>query len=146
MTALDVPHATLLLPAPLRAHIEHTACAGYPHETCGVLIGRSAGAQVSVERLAAARNLVEDRPHDRYELDPRDFLAADRAAHAAGLEIVGFWHSHPDGPALPSPTDRAKAWPDYVYLIAAVSAAGAGELRGWRLAGGAFEELTLAAA
>jgi len=64
---------------------------------------------------------VDSAPHRRYLLDAATLLRADAHARAAGLAIVGFFHSHPNGPAIPSPADRAAMWPGYVYLIAAVS-------------------------
>lgn len=85
-------------------------------------------------------NLNHERPHDRYDLDPAGFLAADREARSAGLEIVGIWHSHPDHPARPSATDLAGAWEGWSYVIVAVTADGAGELRSWRLEDGRFAE------
>jgi proteasome lid subunit RPN8/RPN11 len=73
-------------------------------------------------------------------VDPADHLAAWKAAEAEGLDVVGAWHSHPDQPAVPSATDRAEASAGLSYLIVAVSASGAGELRSWRLVDDAFEE------
>lgn len=130
----------LRLPAPLRDQLAALVAAGYPRETCGLLLGRGDGAGAQVERLHAARNLNAERAHDRYELDPRDFLLADEAARAASLDIVGIWHSHPDHPARPSETDRAAAWEGWSYLIASVTDAGLSELRSWRLSGERFLE------
>jgi proteasome lid subunit RPN8/RPN11 len=94
-------------------------------------------------RATRAGNLEGDRPESRYRLDPDDFLAADREARAAGLDVVGFWHTHPDHPAEPSPTDLAAAWSDYSYLIIATTSAGAAAMRSWRLDGDRFHEETL---
>src|SRR2546423_10274357 len=81
---------------------------GYPHEVCGVLLGKAHGlapAELRQARAAhRARNLNTDRPHDRYLMDTRDVNAADALARAQGLEIVGFYHSHPDHPARASQT------------------------------------------
>jgi proteasome lid subunit RPN8/RPN11 len=128
-----------LAPA-LRDQLAALVTAGYPHETCGLLLGRSEGRAVRVERLHAARNLNAQRAHDRYELDPHDFLRADEAARAAALDIVGVWHSHPDHPARPSETDRAAAWEGWSYLIASVTGDGLQDLRSWRLSGERFLE------
>ena len=118
------------------------ACArqGYPHETCGLLLGVRRGDEHVVSQLHRARNLNVERAEDRYELDPDDFLAADREARAEGLDIVGIWHSHPDHPARPSATDRDAAWPEWSYIIVSVGREGVGEIRSWRLNGGDFEE------
>lgn len=111
---------------------------GYPHEVCGLLIGRVAAHGPQVVRLAVAKNLQRERAADRYQLDPDDFVAADQAARADGLEIVGIWHSHPDSPAWPSVTDLEAAWEGYSYLIAALRGDGRQsgklvEVCSWRL-------------
>lgn len=132
------------LPEHLRRKLEGIVAAGYPHETCGLLMGTQNGGEVHVSGLTQARNLNTERARDRYELDPRDFLAADKRAHEAGLEIVGIWHSHPDHPARPSETDRAAAWEGYSYMIASVTRAGIADMRSFRLISNNFveEEMT----
>ncbi len=87
-------------------------------ELCGVLLGRR-GPPI-VEQLIEGRN-VDRTPRRRYLLDAATLLRADAHARASGLTIVGFYHSHPGGPAIPSLADRGAMWPGYVYLIAAVS-------------------------
>jgi proteasome lid subunit RPN8/RPN11 len=131
----------LRLPLSERVQLEAWARRGYPREVCGLLVGHG-GCEGCREVVAVrrARNLNTERAHDRFELDPQDFLATDRAARAAGLEIVGVWHTHPDHPARPSETDREAAWPEWSYLILAVGGCGAVALRSWRLAGEQFEE------
>lgn len=130
----------LHLAAALRREISAWAERGHPRETCGLLVGRAGERRVEVVRVAQAKNLNRERASDRYELDPADFLAADRAARADGLEIVGFWHSHPDCPARPSTTDLEAAWEGYSYLIVAVTAAGETDFHSWRLDGDRFRE------
>lgn len=124
----------------LREKLEELASAGYPYESCGLLLGESADGECQVERVTRARNLNTERPAERYELDPDDFAAADREARAAGLDIVGIWHTHPDHPARPSETDRAAAWSGWAYVIISVSRDGVQDLRSWRLNGEDFEE------
>jgi proteasome lid subunit RPN8/RPN11 len=70
---------------------------------------------LSVERAIPCRNLVA--AHDLYELDPEDFVRADALAEEAGLEVIGFYHSHPSGPDRLSQIDRERAWPGYVQLL-----------------------------
>jgi proteasome lid subunit RPN8/RPN11/molybdopterin converting factor small subunit len=130
----------LLLSADVRAQLERRVRAGYPHETCGLLVGSEQDGGIQVRRAVQARNLVVERARDRYELDPLDHMAADREARAHGLALVGVWHSHPDHPAVPSETDRASAWEGWSYLILSVSARGVEALRSWRLSGGVFQE------
>jgi proteasome lid subunit RPN8/RPN11 len=78
------------------------ALAGYPFEVCGVFLGRGA----SVRRAVAVVNRETEQPRVRYQIAPEDLLAIQRDAEAQGLEIVGYYHSHPDHPARPSETDR----------------------------------------
>ncbi len=132
--------AQVRLSAALRREIERLAMAEYPHEACGVLIGEMRPGAARIDRVAPARNVNRARPHDRYELDPGDYVAADRLARAAGLDIVGFWHSHPDHPARPSRTDLESAWPGYTYLIVTTTASGADGVRTWRLGKSGFYE------
>lgn len=130
----------LRLPPAIRAELETLACAGYPEETCGLLLGVSSVGDCRVVSLHPGRNVNRERPTDRFELDPLDYLAAERAAAAAGNEVLGVWHTHPDHPAQPSETDRQMAWPGWSYLILSVGAGGVLDLRSWRLAGREFYE------
>ncbi len=101
----------------LRAHGEET----YPHECCGILLGRSTPAGIDVADLMRAGNTRTDSAHNRYHIDPRELIAAQREGRKLGLDIVGFYHSHPDHPAQWSPTDFAEAhWFGCAYLITAV--------------------------
>ena len=141
----------LRLPESVRSVLAAWAHEGYPHETCGLLVGRSLehapehvhAEHVEVVRAVRARNLNQSRARDRYELDPADFVAADAAARNDDLEVVGIWHSHPDHPAQPSETDRAAAWPGWSYVIVQVDSSGIGDLRSWRLTNAHFEEETV---
>lgn len=139
------PMNRISLPAPLRDELATIAVDGYPYETCGVLVGACAADEVRVEKVFQARNLNTERARDRYVLDPDDLMSADLAAREAGLEIVGFWHTHPDHPALPSETDREAAWDGYSYVILSVSGARVEDLRSWRLNGEGFAEEQVAA-
>jgi proteasome lid subunit RPN8/RPN11 len=104
---------TVRLSAELRTLLERWALAGYPEETCGLLIGERSEEGMVIQRAVQAKNLNRGRAQDRYELDPLDFLAADTQARQLGLDVLGVWHSHPDHPARPSETDREAAWPDW---------------------------------
>ena len=128
------------IPPPVRAELEGWIAAGYPHETCGLMIGTQDGDGVRVRRVVQAANLNTERARDRYELDPQAMMTADVAARAEGLDVVGIWHSHPDHPAKPSETDRAKAWEGWSYVIVSVNEAGVADLRSWRLYGDTFAE------
>jgi proteasome lid subunit RPN8/RPN11 len=130
----------LHLPAALREDVHSLVRAGYPFETCGLLLGHRGNGGREVSRVFPGHNLNQARRTDRFELDPRDYLAADREARASGEEIVGVWHSHPDHPAQPSDTDLAAAWPEWSYLIVSVSGERVLDVRSWRLSKGGFEE------
>jgi proteasome lid subunit RPN8/RPN11 len=125
--------ATLQLPAAFRTSLEGWARASYPQEGCGLLIGKRGWRDCVIKRVTQAKNLNLARARDRYLLDPQDFLEADRVAREENMEVLGVWHSHPDHPALPSETDRAAAWPDWAYVILAVTGDGVQDLRAWRL-------------
>jgi proteasome lid subunit RPN8/RPN11 len=82
------------------------ARAGYPHEVCGVMIGSARDGVVRVARVMPVSNRETDRPAVRYQIAPEDLIDAQRVARGEGLDIVGYFHSHPDHPARPSETDR----------------------------------------
>ena len=103
----------LLHASALEAVLRHAARANR-RECCGVLVGR----QDEILQAVEARNLADDP--NRYFLDPEDHIAIRRRARAAGLSVVGFYHSHPQPPARPSETDQAEAaYPGHLYLIVA---------------------------
>jgi proteasome lid subunit RPN8/RPN11 len=121
----------------VRQHLE----AGYPNEACGALLGRTDGADHTVEEFRGMRNTITDRPWDRYALDPLEQLRVQKDAESRGLEIVGFAHSHPDHPAIPSRFDAEHGWSFYSYLVASVQQGTLLQARSWRLDdGGVFQE------
>ena len=130
-----------------RVAMEHHAAAAYPEECCGVLIGRPLREQgkVLIEQVLPARNEREEARESRFVIAPEVVLAATRQARSAGLEVVGYYHSHPDHPAEPSDFDREHAWPGLSYVIVAVKDGEPGEVRSWRLTDdrSRFEEETL---
>lgn len=102
--------------AAIRAHGAET----YPHECCGFLVGDRPDGRLVVTELVRASNAREDSPRNRYLIPPEEFARVQRDADRRGLDIVGFYHSHPDAPARPSEYDREHAWPAYAYLVLAV--------------------------
>ncbi len=115
----------------------------YPHEGCGFLLGsRGQDREAQVLRVREAQNTNADRPRDRFEIDPKEFMQVDRQAEKDGEEIVGFFHSHPDHPDRPSGFDREMAWPRYSYLIVSVMGGTEVSARSWVLAedNGEFQE------
>ena len=102
----------------LRAHGEET----YPHECCGVLLGKTTGGTNAVEQIIPAGNTRTDSAHNRYHIDPVELIRIQRQARALSLDIVGFYHSHPDHPAQWSTTDFAEAhWLGCSYVITRVA-------------------------
>jgi proteasome lid subunit RPN8/RPN11 len=104
--------------AQLRRHCE----AQYPHEACGALLGRGDG-RTSAWQVAEVRPAPNEHGGDRqrhYLVPPDPQLQAERHAAAAGLDVLGYYHSHPDHPACPSAYDRTDAWFGYLYLICSV--------------------------
>jgi proteasome lid subunit RPN8/RPN11 len=103
------------------AVLDH-AQADAPLEACGVFVGERDGDQRRVTAVRRVPN-VADAPRVRYELDPETTLAVFDEAEATGMEVVGFYHSHPSGPGRPSATDREHArWPGRVYVVASLAA------------------------
>jgi len=99
----------------LAAIISHARAAA-PAECCGVLIGTEG----RVVEAVGTRNIADRST--RFEIDPKDHLDARRSARARGLDIVGFYHSHPHSPALPSESDKAEAnYPDHLHLIVSLA-------------------------
>jgi proteasome lid subunit RPN8/RPN11 len=124
---------TLRLPGNLLQQIRRQSEAAYPAECCGALAGRVDGEGVKdVVRIAPAINRRTDDPH-RYLIAPEDLRRLDVELRGEGLEVVGYYHSHPDHPARPSAFDTEHAWPWYSYLIVRVDRGTAGDAASWRL-------------
>jgi proteasome lid subunit RPN8/RPN11 len=103
----------------LRAHGEET----YPHECCGVLLGKAAPDGNHVREIVRAGNTRTDSAHNRYNIAPEELVKIQRQARKLGFDIVGFYHSHPDHPAMWSSADFAEAhWVGCSYIITAVAA------------------------
>lgn len=116
----------------LRKHGEET----YPHECCGVLLGRAAGTVNVVHQVVPAGNTRTDSAHNRYNIAPVELIRIQRQARAAQLDIVGFYHSHPDHPAQWSTTDIAEAhWLGCSYVITRVAGGRAEDTNSFRLFG-----------
>ncbi len=114
--------------AQIYAHAQET----YPHECCGFLLGEFAfGGQVRQVRRAV--NQTAHHP-DQFLISAEEFSQAQFAAEAAGLELMGIYHSHPDWPAIPSQTDLDNAWPDAFFLIITVHRGAPLNTGVWRLA------------
>ena len=111
-------------------HAENT----YPHECCGLLVGTENNDIKMVKNVVKADNVRnQGTRRKRYLINPEEFVSVERKAHQDGLEVIGFYHSHPDAGARPSEYDLIHAWPWYSYVIVSVSDKGYGQVTSWRL-------------
>lgn len=121
---------TLIISTALLEEIRTFARISAPHECCGLLVGNfepvSKCARVTQVRPAAN---IAAQPRHRFEIDPAVLIAAHRSARAGGPAIIGHYHSHPSGTALPSSVDAAMAQRNgELWLIVG----GDGAITGWR--------------
>ena len=117
---------------PLLERIHRHAKESYPNECCGILTGRTQGKK-RVEGVFETENVEMRRSRDRYVIDPRDFLRVDKIAEGQGLDIIGFYHSHPGYSCVPSSTDQELAWQGYIYLIVSLREGKKPEFKSWIL-------------
>ncbi|PEN13854.1 hypothetical protein CRI94_07275 [Longibacter salinarum] len=108
----------------------------YPEEGCGFLMGTVTDDCANrVTDIRPVANRKTENRERRYEITPDDYREAQNAAEAAGLDVIGFFHSHPDHPARPSETDlREATFPGYTYVIVSVANGEATDLTAWSLA------------
>jgi proteasome lid subunit RPN8/RPN11 len=105
----------------------------FPYECCGALLGRDSEETRGVLELFPLVNRRDDSPRNRFAVTAEDVRDAEKAATAHGLEVIGWYHSHPDHPARPSDFDREHAWPWYSYVIVSVMAGKPADMTSWRL-------------
>ncbi len=101
----------------------------YPNECCGALYGRDG----VVTATFALPNTTEEGPRRRFLVRPQDYREAERRASELGVDLLGFYHSHPDHPARPSQYDLDHAWPFFSYIIVSVRAGQPEDMTSWRL-------------
>jgi proteasome lid subunit RPN8/RPN11 len=127
---------------------EHGAV-DYPNECCGILLGHADGDHKQVSEVVPLKNLRHDpgRAQDilplespgaesernRFLIDPKDQIRVEKDARARGLDVLGYYHSHPDHPARPSNYDRDHGWPWYSYVIMSVDRGEPKDLNSWVL-------------
>jgi proteasome lid subunit RPN8/RPN11 len=131
--------------------IRRHAAQDYPFECCGVMLGKGDGVGKAVSEIVPLTNLRRDPARarewvplddptresgrNRFFIDPLDQLRVEKDARARGLDVLGYYHSHPDHPARPSSYDREHAWPRYSYVIVSVERGIAEDLTCWIVAG-----------
>jgi proteasome lid subunit RPN8/RPN11 len=134
MSTLRIPRAVF---DQICAHGEQT----YPHECCGALLGYSAPEGWRVHSAVPAGNTRIDSAHNRYHIAPLELVKIEREARRQGLGIAGFYHSHPDHPAMWSNTDFAEAhWLGCSYVITEVAQGTAAVTNSFLLAGATEED------
>jgi proteasome lid subunit RPN8/RPN11 len=131
----------LALAPGVAAAIEAHGREAYPHECCGALLGTDG----RVSSTFPLPNTTEEGPRRRFLVRPDDYRSAEREATARGLELLGFYHSHPDHPARPSQYDLDHAWPVFSYVIVSIMGGEAAAMTSWLLQGdrSAFDEQPL---
>lgn len=121
------------LPPAVVEHMAGHAARSWPEECCGILIG-AGSTRLRVRQAVAAENLSPD-PTCQYVVAPGTYLEAWRTAESLGADVVGFYHSHPNGDACPSELDRTDAWPATSYVILGLEGRQLRSVRSWRLDG-----------
>jgi len=118
----------------LQAHIFAVLEATFPNEGGGFLLGKRENDTVVITDTIAIENVFEvEEQHHRYAMTPQDWARLEDEADSRGLTLVGYFHSHPDSPAIPSEYDREYALPNFTYLITQVNDGRAVDLRAWLL-------------
>ena len=149
--SISKEHKLMLKLAPhhvdtIRGHAERE----YPAECCGMLLGHVEGPLRVVTEVVPLTNLRHDpqrgqellpladpgreSKHNRFLIDPMEQLRVEKDARARQLDVLGYYHSHPDHPAQPSPYDQEHAWPWYSYVILSVEQGAARDINCWVLA------------
>jgi proteasome lid subunit RPN8/RPN11 len=135
----------LWISAELAEKIREHGVETYPYECCGALLGRDHDGLANNPNLEPRKvsrevlslfplvNRRDDSPRNRFAVTPDDVREAEKAASAQGLEVIGWYHSHPDHPAKPSDFDRDHAWPWYSYIIVSVHTGVPQDMTSWRL-------------
>jgi proteasome lid subunit RPN8/RPN11 len=124
----------VVLTAALQQRIFRHLEAAYPNEGGGFLLGELNGETTTIADIVPVENVFEaEEQYHRYAMTPLDWAKLEDEADARGLTLVGYFHSHPDSPAIPSIYDRDHALPNFTYIITQVNQAKAVDMRVWRL-------------
>jgi len=117
-----------------RVEIEDHAERDYPYECCGLLLGSFVDGLKSISEIYPISNAREEEAkRNRFLIRPEELLRGEQYAAERGLDVIGFYHSHPNHPAVPSQYDLDHAWPVYSYIVVSVRAVAAGDLRSWEM-------------
>ena len=105
----------------------------YNSECCGAIFGKSQNGSGLITELLEFNNERTDNREKRYLISPKQYLESERIAVEKNLELLGFYHSHPDHPAVPSQFDTEHAFPNFIYMIVSVQKGKAEDLTSWKL-------------
>ena len=107
----------------------------YPFECCGLMLGRfeNIGPKTVAETYPISNAREEEAKRNRFLIRPEELMLGEKHAREKGLDVVGFYHSHPDDRAVPSKYDLEHAWPTYSYIVVAVEKGRAIDLRSWEM-------------
>lgn len=124
----------IVIPDGLISQIEQNAQKAYPNECCGFIFGKiENGAKFAEDIQAAVNSFDSSEQFHRFEITPEEMMKAERAARQRKCDIVGFYHSHPDCPAVPSDYDTVHALPIYSYIIVSAVKGKAVSFKSWEL-------------
>jgi proteasome lid subunit RPN8/RPN11 len=109
----------------------------YPYECCGLLIGHFTddGRKEVVETYPISNAREEEAKRNRFLIKPEELMRGEKYARENRLDVVGFYHSHPDEAAVPSKYDLDHAWPTYSYIVVSIESGHAATLRSWEMRG-----------
>ncbi|MEK6333326.1 MAG: M67 family metallopeptidase [Acidobacteriota bacterium] len=117
--------------AEMRQHGERD----YPFECCGLMLGRfeNDGRKIVTETYPISNAREEAAKRNRFLIRPEELRRGEQYAREKALDVVGFYHSHPDDRAVPSQYDLEHAWPTYSYVVVSVERGQAVDLRSWEM-------------
>ncbi|MDR1962718.1 MAG: M67 family metallopeptidase [Planctomycetaceae bacterium] len=126
--------AMIIITKQQQLEINRHAETEYPNECCGAILGQFENGQKLAHHILSISNMREpEAKHNRFLIRPEEFLHCEKTARKSGLDIIGFYHSHPDHPAKPSQYDLEHALPVYSYIIVAVALGNAEKMTSWEL-------------
>jgi len=108
----------------------------YPYECCGLLLGsflENGKGKICAETYQISNSREEEAKRNRFLIRPEELIRGEKYAASKGLDVIGFYHSHPDHPAVPSVYDLDHAWPVYSYIVVAVKSGRAKDLLSWEM-------------
>jgi proteasome lid subunit RPN8/RPN11 len=137
---------TIKLNSDLQKQIFNQMEGTFPNEGGGFLLGQAYADEIIIEDITQVENTFEEEEqYHRYAMTPQDWMRLEDEADEKGLTLVGYYHSHPNAPAVPSIYDRDHALPNFVYIITSVQDGKAVDMRVWTLKAdrSAFDNETL---